>query len=156
MQQTQSPRFVAFLRAAAIGLLMAGACIPVRAEEPRTSKPLALREIMRELDENMQAITGAISREEWQQVSTIAPRIVDHRQPPTTEKIRILAYLGKDAGSFRDRDRAVGEAARALEQAAVSGDGESVISSFAKLQAGCLDCHQSFRKPFLDHFYGDR
>lgn len=156
MQQINFPRFVAFLRAAAIGLLMAGACVPVRADEPNTSKPLALREIMRELGENMQAITDAISREDWQQVATIAPRIADHRQPPAAEKVRILAYLGTDAGSFRDRDRAVGEAARALEQAAVSGEGESVISHFAKLQADCLACHRSFRKPFLEHFYGDR
>lgn len=152
----RSVRFAPLLGAAAVGLLIAGICAQVRADEPSTSKPMALREIMRELGENMQAITDGISRENWQQVATIAPRIADHRQPPAAERIRILAYLGTDAGSFRDHDRTLGKAARALEQAAASGDGDSVIFSFAELQTVCLDCHQGFRKPFQKHFYGDQ
>lgn len=55
-----------------------------------------------------------------------------------------------------DTTQDMNRAAPALEQAAVRGDGQAVISSFATLQSTCLACHQSSRKPFLEHFYGQR
>ena len=47
---------------------------------------------MQELGRNMQAITGAISQEEWVQVVQLAPKVAAHPEPPLTEKMRILAY----------------------------------------------------------------
>lgn len=44
----------------------------------------------------------------------------------------------------------------AMGAAATRGDGQAVIAAFAKVQQGCLACHQSFRKPFTEHFYGTR
>jgi cytochrome c556 len=87
-------------------------------------------------------------------VEKIAPLIADHPQPPLMEKMRILAYLGSDAAKFREFDAQTHEAALAMKQAAGSGDGKLVIQSFARLQEGCLGCHQAFRKPFVEHFYG--
>lgn len=119
-------------------------------------KPLALRTIMRELGEHMQTVTGAISRENWEQVASTAPLIAGHPQPPLSEKIRILGFAGANAGKFKNFDRQTHDAARELEQAAREHDGAAAIEKFAALQTSCLGCHQSFRKAFTEHFYGQK
>lgn len=111
---------------------------------------------MQELGRNMQAITGAISQEEWVQVVQLAPKVAAHPEPPLTEKMRILAYLGADATKFRNFDAQTHEAALAMKLAAASSDGKAVTQSFAHVQESCLGCHQAFRKPFVEHFYGAR
>lgn len=70
--------------------------------------------------------------------------------------MRILAYLGADATKFRNFDAQTHEAALAMKLAAASSDGKAVIQSFAHVQESCLGCHQVFRKPFVEHFYGTR
>lgn len=119
-------------------------------------EPLALRKIMQELGRKMQAITGAISQEDWALVAKLAPKIAAHPEPPLTEKMRILTYLSADAVKFRKFDAQTHEAALAMKQAAASSDGKTVIQSFARVQESCLGCHQAFRKPFVEHFYGAR
>lgn len=135
---------------------MASACAQAWADNADKAKPLALRKIMQDLGKNMQAITDGISREDWEMVAKIAPLIADHPQPPMGEKMRILSFIGADAGKFKGHDEKSSLAAQELRQAAARSDGQSVISSFATLQNSCLACHQSFRKPFLEHFYGQR
>jgi len=44
--------------------------------------------------------------------------------------------------------------AMALAGASKSGNGKEVIAAFHKLQSSCLACHQAFRKPFIEQFYG--
>lgn len=129
---------------------------PAQAGDATGAQPLALRKIMQELGSNMQATTGAISREDWAQVVQLAPSIAAHPAPPLTEKIRIFAYLGADAGRFRGFDAQTHEAALAMKQAAARSDGKAVIQSFARVQESCMGCHQAFRKPFVEHFYGAR
>jgi len=89
-------------------------------------------------------------------VAKIAPWIAEHPQPPLGEKMRVLAFIGTDASKFESHDEITHQAARALEQVAARNDGQGVIAVFANLQNGCLACHQSFRKPFVEHFYGQR
>lgn len=137
-------------------LLLWGFQLPAWADDAIQVEPLALRKIMKELGRNMQAITGAISQEDWVQVVRLAPKVAAHPEPPLTEKMRILAYLGADATKFRNFDAQTHEAALAMKQAAASSDGKAVIQSFARVQESCLGCHQAFRKPFLEHFYGAR
>ncbi|HSH84548.1 MAG TPA: cytochrome c [Guyparkeria sp.] len=115
--------------------------------------PLALREIMQELGENMQTVTDGISREDWALVAETAPAIADHAQPPAIERMRILGFLGADAGAFRNHDKRVQQAAQRLEKAAERRSGSDVIAAFATLQNRCLACHQEFREPFTAHFY---
>lgn len=111
---------------------------------------------MDQLGRDMQAVTGAISREDWTLVTRLAPDIARHPEPPLSEKMRIITWLGTDAGKFRGFDGEVHDAAIAMGEAATRGDGQAVIAAFAKLQQGCLACHQTFRKPFTEHFYGTR
>ncbi|HEY9052970.1 MAG TPA: cytochrome c [Gammaproteobacteria bacterium] len=139
----------------AIGLILSFAYGQVFADtSSETVEPLALRKIMQDLGKNMQAITDGISREDWEQVEEISPQVVDHPQPPFGEKIRILSFVGTDVSRFKGYDGKTHDAARALEDAARNKDGQAVISAFSKLQSACLACHQNFRKPFLEHFYG--
>ncbi|KLV39373.1 MULTISPECIES: hypothetical protein [Enterobacteriaceae] len=53
-------------------LLLWGFQLPAWAGDATQVEPLALRKIMQELGRNMQAITGAISQEEWVQVVQLA------------------------------------------------------------------------------------
>lgn len=118
------------------------------------AKPLELRRIMKDLGKDMQTVTDAISREDWARVARVAPRIADHPQPPVGEKMRILAFIGSDVGKFKGFDEQTHKAAKTMQAAAERGDGKAVIAAFANLQNSCLGCHQSYRKPFVEHFYG--
>lgn len=149
------PTFTTGAAAGAIGSLLMAASIAAGASDP-AAKSLALRRIMREMGQNMQIITDGISREDWELVGKTAPLIADHPQPPLTEKARILGFVGTDAGQFKGHDKNTRLAARELGQAAVRQDGLAVISAFARMQISCLACHQSFRRPFQEHFYGVR
>lgn len=71
-------------------LLLWGFQLPAWAGDATQVEPLALRKIMQELGRNMQAITGAISQEEWVQVVQLAPKVAAHPEPPLTEKCASL------------------------------------------------------------------
>src|SRR5690606_9355418 len=86
-------------------------------------KAMGLRLVMQELGRDMQAVTGAISREDWAMVAKLAPEIGRHAQPPAMEKMRIIKWVGKDAGQFRALDARVGQAADDMAAAASRGDG---------------------------------
>lgn len=151
------PVFKTIAIAAAISILLAAASPRAWADaDTEPAKPMALRKIMRDLGKNMQVITEGISREDWALVAKIAPLVADHSQPPLGEKMRILSFVGADAGKFKSHDEKTSQAAQELRQAATRQDGPMVVAAFATLQNSCLACHQSFRKPFLTHFYGKK
>ncbi len=135
-------------------LLASAVILHAHAAEP--AKPMALQSVMEKLGRDMQAVTGAISKEDWALVARLAPNIARHPEPPLSEKARILAWLGTDAGKFRGFDGQVHEAAVAMGEAAALGDGQAAITNFSKVQQGCLACHQGFRKSFQEHFYEKR
>lgn len=152
MQYRQTLR--TFAVASALGAAVACACAQAWADGATEPQPLELRKIMQQLGKNMQSVTDGISREDWALVAQVAPRIAEHPQPPIGERMRILTYVGADMGRFKGYDEQTHKAARALEDAAARSDGFQVISAFAELQNTCLACHQAFRKPFVEHFYG--
>lgn len=135
--------------------LLIFATTAIGAEPPTTAKPLALRGVMQKLGSDLQAVAGAIAREDWDKVAALAPQIAEHDQPPLTEKVRILAWLGGDALKFRGFDHQTHEAAAAMGTAARQRDGQAVIAAFARVQQGCLGCHQGYRKAFVGHFYSE-
>ncbi len=120
----------------------------------QAAKPLALQQIMKDLGSNMQLVTHGISREDWELVEKTAPLIASHPQPPFTEKMRIMSFIGSDMGRFKGHDETTHNAAHTMGQAAANKDGKAVIAAFQALQMACLGCHQEFRKPFVAHFYG--
>ena len=124
------------------------------AQDAQTADPTALRGIMQQMGANLQAVTDAISREDWKTVAELAPKIANHDQPPMLEKVKILAWLNVDAPKFKGLDGEVEKAATAMGEAAQKGDGEAVIADFAKVQQSCLACHAGYRQKFIDHFYG--
>jgi hypothetical protein len=120
------------------------------------AKPLALRNIMKDLGKNAQAITEGISREDWPQVEKAALLIADHPQPPLSEKMRIMSFAGTRIGQFKSYDGETHDAAKTVAKAAQAGDGEGVILAFQKLQTACHNCHREFRKSLIEHFYEGR
>lgn len=151
----KKPRFVATPVAALCATLLALSLLPAaRAEE--AAKPTALRGVMKQLGQDMQAVTAAISQEDWARVAELAPKIANHDQPPAMEKMRILGWLGTDAGRFRGYDAQVHDASTGMGEAAARGDGQAVIDAFAQVQQSCLGCHQNFRNAFVEHFYEKR
>jgi len=130
--------------------------LPGKAQVAEPAKPMALRGVMVKLGSDMQAVAGAISMEDWAMVAELAPKIANHAEPPVEEKARILTWLGAEAGKFRGNDVQSHEAATQMGDAAKRGDGLAVIAAFSKVQQSCLGCHQSFRKRFVEQFYGKR
>lgn len=131
----------------ALGLIFA-------ATTAQAAEPLALQQVMKDLGKHMQIITDGISREDWALVEKTAPFIAEHPQPPLTEKMRIMSFMGSSMGKFKGFDEQTHKAAHDLLHAAQEKDGQKVISAFQKVQSSCLACHQTFRAPFVEHFYG--
>lgn len=125
------------------------------AASAQAAEPLELQKIMKNLGQHMQEVTDSISRENWEAVAKTAPLIADHPQPPLTEKMRIMAFMGTDMSKFKAFDGKTHEAAAEMAKSAQEKNGQKVIDSFHKLQSTCLNCHQEFRRPFVMHFYGD-
>jgi cytochrome c556 len=138
------------------GIAIIITCSHAFAETTENSSSSPSEPIMQDMGKNMQTIADGISREDWKLVENTAPLIAEHPQPPLTEKIRILAYVGTDVSKFKSHDGKTHEAARVLEESATRDDGYAVIADFATLQNTCLMCHQRFRKSFQEHFYGNR
>lgn len=128
--------------------------LPAQAQTaPATADPMpGLKAVMQQLGRHMQAVAGAISAEDWAEVARLAPQIAEHPEPPLTEKVRVLTWLGTDAVKFRGLDQQVGAAANAMGDVARRGDGGAVIDAFAKVQQACLACHQGYRASFRQHF----
>lgn len=123
---------------------------------PEATEPLVLRSIMRDLGKRMEIVTHGIAHEDWELVEETARLIAEHPKPPLLEKTRILGFVGTDLGKFKAYDEDTHQAARTLEEAAARRDGQRAIAAFANLQNSCLACHQAFRRPFVEHFYGQR
>lgn len=122
----------------------------------QAAEPLAFQGVMKDLGKHMQTTAGAIAYEDWELVASTAPLIAAHPQPPASEKARIVSYMGGNMGKFKDFDMQTHEAAHGLQHAAHEKNGVEVIAAFHKVQASCLACHQAFRKPFVEHFYGKK
>jgi cytochrome c556 len=120
----------------------------------QAAEPLGLQGVMKDLGKHMQTITAAIAHENWALVAETAPLIAAHPQPSMTEKTRIISFMGSNMGKFKAFDMQTHEAAHEMEHAAHEKNGEQVIAAFHKVQTSCLGCHQTFRKPFVEHFYG--
>ncbi|MCE5233403.1 MAG: cytochrome C [Mizugakiibacter sp.] len=138
--------------AAALAACLALANLPAVADGADAREPPALRGIMLDLDGARQAIADGIAREDWRAVAEAARRIAEHPQPPLAEKMRILAFVGSDAGRFRGYDRQAREAARAIGKAARRQDRPAAAAAFAAMQDACIACHATFRKPFQERF----
>lgn len=143
------PRRLHLVLAAA--LLAVGLLTPALAADP--AEPMALTKIMQGLGTDMQGITHAVLLEDWSTVEKLATRVADHPEPPLLEKVRILTFIGMDAGRFRGYDQQAHDAALLLAQAAHRKDGAAAIAEFAEVQTACLGCHQNFRKPFQARFH---
>ena len=139
-----------------VALLLIVSAASVRAEVDQPVKPLALQGVMQQLGRDMQAVTGAIATEDWPSVAQLAEKIGHHAEPPLSEKMRILAWLGSDASKFRGFDGQLQSAANILESSATRGDGQATITAFSGVQQRCLACHQGFRESFVKHFYGTK
>lgn len=122
----------------------------------RPADSLTLREVMAGLGRHMEAITAGITSENWPSVSAEAARIAGHSQPPISEKMRIMGFVGTRMSQFRTYDSDVRRQAEAVRASANAEDGPGVIQAFAKLQDSCLTCHQAFRKAYIQHFRGAR
>lgn len=134
--------------------LLGSSCLLLAASNAHTAEPLALQRIMKDLGRNMQVITDGISREDWQRVEKTAPLIADHPTPPFGEKLRILGFVGADMDKYKDYDGETHDHALAVGKAATARNGQGVIFAFQKLQTSCYNCHNEFRKSFVEHFYG--
>jgi len=145
-----------FLSVSVMAMILLTAAATLHAETEEAIEPLVLQGVMQQLGRDMQAVTGAIATENWSTVAELAPKIARHAQPPMMEKLRILSWLGSDAGKFRGFDGDVHDAAMAMREAAMRGKGQAVISAFSEVQLSCLGCHLNFREPFIKHFYGPR
>ncbi|CBL46712.1 Hypothetical protein HDN1F_31290 [gamma proteobacterium HdN1] len=116
---------------------LAGSAMAENVAPAERGKPLALRSVMDKLGRDMQAVTGAISKEGWALVAALAPQIASHAEPPLSEKVRILAWLGGEAGLPAEKRASLA----ALDAAAAKYQG-FVLDALRNV-ADSIDLHQS-------------
>ena len=144
-----------FLAAVLAGLALMTAHAHVLAEpKAHATQPLELRKIMKDLGKNMQAITDGISREDWELVEKTAPLIADHPQPPMAEKMRIMSFMGTNMGKFKAHDGETHEPAQAVGKAAKAKTARASYSP-SRSSRPAVTTATGFRKPFVEHFYGE-
>lgn len=148
---TKVRSFLVLMVAVTVMLMAPVMFVDARAGEKE--KSTSLRAVMKKLGRDMQAVTGAISNEDWPLVVELAPEIAHHQEPPMIEKVHILRWLGTDASTFRGFDGQIKAAANDMGEAAARVNGKEVIRAFSDVQQACLGCHQQFRKSFIEHFY---
>lgn len=119
------------------------------------AEPMALRVIMQDLGKRLHAVTDGLMREDFEAVEQAALVIADHPQPPVEERARIIAFFADRMSEFKAYDIKTHEAALELAAAAKRKDGPAIIDAFRSVQMGCHGCHSEFRKPFIEHFYGE-
>ena len=135
-----------------LGLAMLGAAtVPVIS---LAAEPLALRKIMSDLGQEMQAVTDGLAREEYANVEQAAQAIAEHPQPPLSEKVRIIGFVGTRMAQFKAYDQQTHDHASAIIEAARQQNAPAAIDAFRALQLSCHGCHQDFRRSFVEHFYG--
>jgi len=122
----------------------------------QAAEPLALQGVMKDLGKHMQTIAIAIAYEDWERVEEIVLLIAEYPQPPFLEKACIISFAGSNMARFKAFDMQTHDAALEMQQAAHEKNGVQVIAAFEKVQLSCLDCHQTFRKSFVEHFYGKK
>lgn len=120
------------------------------------AEPLRLRQVMSDLGKNMQAVADGLAREDYAVVGKVALAIAEHPQPPLSEKLRTLGFVGSRMAQFKAYDQQTQELALEIVEAARQKSAPVAIASFRALELSCQGCHQDFRKSFVDHFYGTK
>jgi len=143
-----------FTRNSALALALT--VVAFAAPGAQAAEPLALQKIMKDLGRNMQDISDGIPLGDWELVENTASLIADHPEPPFFEKIRIINFAGTNIGKYKAYNAAIHDHAQIAGKAAKNKDGPAVIVAFQNLQASCDNCHNEFRKPFVEHFYGKK
>lgn len=115
---------------------------------------LALRRIMKRLGQDLEAASRAMKNRNWGRLKAAAERIANHPQPPFSEKVKILGFIGGEAGQFKAFDQQVHVSATNLADAANRSDYLVVQKAFFEVQQACFECHQRYRERFRSHFYG--
>ena len=123
------------------------------ADETPPKNAMVLRQIMQELDNNMQLTNHAISREDWDVVAKTALLIAEHPEPPFSEKLRIMMFFGRDISRLKQLDGRTHQAAKNLATEAKTGNRQNIMRSFNTLEQSCTNCHQQFKNAFVKHFY---
>ena len=123
------------------------------ADETPPKNAMVLRQIMQELDNNMQLTNHAISREDWDVVAKTALLIAEHPEPPFSEKLRIMMFFGRDISRLKQLDGQTHQAAKNLATEAKTGNRQNIMRSINTLEQSCTNCHQQFKNAFVKHFY---
>ena len=114
------------------------ACLGMGANGLQAAEPLMLQKVMKDLGRNMQAVTDGISREDWTLIEKQALLIADHPQPPLSEKVRIMGFVGTSMTKYKAYDGDTHAAAQDLGRAAIGRDGMEGIAHGAALAAARL------------------
>ena len=120
--------------------------LPVPALAADQDQAPSLLQIMQQLGRDLNRISDGMWSEDYAAMAAAAQAIADHPQPPVEERTRIIEGLGADAGSFRQGDQDVHDAALAVKAAAEQKDNEQVLQRYIELVQGCMGCHTRFRE----------
>ena len=113
---------------------------------PSLAEEQTLKETMRGLLGNTQAIVEGVMREDYAKVASMAEAIAFHQSPSPSKRMAILNELGMESMTFTLYDDSLRKHAAKLKQTAEKGDQKEVMSALADMMQSCTNCHNSYRK----------
>jgi cytochrome c556 len=113
---------------------------------PSQAEEQTLKETMRGLLINTQAIVEGVMREDYAKIASMAEAIAFHQSPSPSKRMAILNELGMESMTFTLFDDGLRKHATKLKKAAEQRDQEEVMETLADMMQSCTNCHNSYRK----------
>ncbi len=142
--------------AAGCGNERAGSKASREGERSHDPDPGRLRDVMLQLGEDMNAISGGLWRGDLAAVEVAALAIAGHPHVSADERTRIQTALGPAFAEFARADRFVHDAAIRVAESAAAGNMTSTLDEMVDLQTGCVNCHEMFRERLRSSAGGSR
>jgi cytochrome c556 len=111
-----------------------------------SSEPTSLKEIMRELRENLIEISDGLLVDDFEKIARGAIGIAEHPQIPAAQKQLVATELGEEMASFKQLDTRVHDLSLEIHAAAKALDRDAATSGFQQLIEGCFDCHYKYEE----------
>ena len=111
----------------------------------RPGEPAPLIVIMRQLNDDMLALTTALVTDDRDGVVRSAEAIANHAPIAQDDIERIRRELGPEMADFERIDEDVHEASIQLSEIATTGQMYEVVDRLAEVQRGCIACHTLYR-----------
>ncbi len=105
----------------------------------------SLFSLMLGLQGDLDGISHGLWTESYDSIAAAAQRVADHPRVTPEDASMIAGILGADMARFQALDGNVHDLSVELAEHARARDFQAILDTEARLRAGCVECHTTFR-----------